>query len=226
MQRTIMKFILILLTFITTNIFATTTTIVAGSTFDYPPLTYTEDGKYLGYDVKIMQDFAKYNNLTLQWVKTSWPTLNDDLLSNKFIVAAGGISDNPNRRKLFSISDPIFITRKAALIRCKDIDKFHTLADIDSPQIKVVENRGGTNLQVAKEHLKLAQIITSPNNQLPFEYLLQGTADVMFTDDIEIKYKHHKNPLLCMAKLNEQFQATNKVILFANNDIGKKLQLQ
>ena len=221
-----MKFILILLTCMITPLFAATNELVVGSTFDYPPLTYLQDGKYLGDDIKMMQDFSRDNKFILQWVKTSWPNLKNDLLTNKFTVAAGGISDNLERRKLFLISNPLYVTRKAALIRCADISKFRTLAAIDSSTTRVVENAGGTNRQFAAGNLKNAQIITVANNQLPFEYLLQNKADVMFTDDVEVNYKHQKNSLLCMAKLDAQFPATNKVVLFANNENGKRLQLK
>ncbi len=200
--------------------------ITVGSCFDYPPLTYISNGSYVGSDIKIIQDFAKDNNMTIHFIKTSWPKLEEDLKNNVFDVAVGGINDTSSRRKKFLLSDNIGSSRKVALIRCEDINRFKTLAAIDQSSIKVVENKGGANQDFAFNTLKKAQITVVKNNQLPFDYLLNKQADVMFTDNIEAFYKHNTQPKLCEANLDKEFPVSFKVFLFAKNSSGKKLQKQ
>ncbi len=56
--------------------------------------------------------------------------------------------------------------------------------------------------------------------------LLDNRADVMFTDDIEVEYKHKLNPNFCMAKIDLNAPITNKIFLFNNDETGKKIQQQ
>lgn len=198
-----------------------------GSCFDYPPLTYINNtGKYSGSDIQIIEDFAKDNNITIHFVKTSWPKLEDDLKSEKFDIAVGGISNSLNRQKLFLLSEPITNTQKVPLIRCEDINRFRTLDSIDQPSTRVIENEGGTNQKFAISILKVAPITIVKNNKMPFDYLINKQADVMFTDSIEAIYKHSIEPKLCVAKIDKDFPVSYKVFLFTNNDLGTKLHQQ
>ena len=149
--------------------FAKNMQIRVGSTFDYPPLTYTESGIYIGRDIKIIKDFAKSNNIDIVFIKTSWPNLNQDLINNKFDIAVGGISINDTRQKLFLFSSPVSQTKKAALILCENINKFKTLASINNPMTNIVENKGGANETFAKSTTPNANIIIVQNNILPFK---------------------------------------------------------
>lgn len=200
--------------------------IVVGSTFDYPPLTYIQNNQYLGDDVKIIQEFAADNKLDVKFVKTTWPTLSQDLQNNKFDIAVGGISENAIRKKLFLLSVPYGHSSKVPLIRCSDSTKFTSLSTIDLPQTRVVENKGGTNESFAKIIIKNAPITVVNDSQQPFLDLLNNKADVMFTDDIEASYRHQLMPKLCVAKLDERFPVTNKVFLFGKTIRGKELQRQ
>ena len=47
--------------------------------------------------------------------------------------------------------------------------------------------------------------------------------DVMFTDEVEVRYHHQINPQLCLANIPEKFPARNKVFLFAKTDKGQYL---
>lgn len=220
------KFIFINLILIA-NIFANSPVLLlVGSTFDYPPLNYIESGNYQGHDIKIIEEFAKDNNYKIQFVKTTWPTLTDDLLKNKFYVAIGGISYNEQRKSLFLLSDPIGYFRKVAVIRCNDSDKFDTESKINRPGIRIVENIGGTNQKFAEDLFGRANIIIVQNNQLPFSILSSESADVMFTDNIEAEYVHKNNPKLCVAKLDQTFPSTNKVVLFKKTHSGKDAYLK
>ena len=220
-----MKKLFTFILFLTSQIFAANSIILVGSTFDYPPVTYIESGQYKGHDIRIMQAFAKDNNLTIKFVKTTWPTLSKYLLDNKFTIAIGGISATTERKQLFLLSSPIGTSRKVPLIRCADMQKFNSVSKINSPNTRIVENIGGTNQKFAEENFSSANIILVNNNQLPFAYLSNKKADVMFTDNIEAEYKHQKNPKLCIAKLEKQFPASDKIFLFNKTEAGQELNL-
>lgn len=219
------KFLIISILFVASS-FASSLTIVVGSTFDYPPLTYYKNDKPDGYDINIIESFAQANNYSIKFIKTSWPTLNQDLSNKKFNIAVGGITKNPQRKQLFLFSSPIIQSKKAALILCTNLTKYNNIDIINNKSTRVVENKGGTNETFAKSIVPNATITIESNNQTPFQMILDNKADVMFTDDIEIEYKRKLNPKFCMANLEIDSPISNKIFLFNNDGFGQKLQTQ
>ncbi len=223
-----MKKLLIILGCIigSSNIFAVNNnSILIGTTGDYPPLTlYTESG-YSGKDITIIMNFAKAKNLVIKFVPTTWQTMSQDLSSGKFDAAVGGISENQNRKQLFYLSDAIESSAKAPIIRCNDSARFTHFADIDQESVVVVENRGGTNQDFALQHIKHATLVLYQKNYSALDSLTNAKAqsDVMFTDDVEVLYRHQINPQLCLANIPEKFPASSKVFLFAKTDKGQEL---
>ena len=212
-------------TLIIGSAYATENIILVGTTGDYPPLTYTVESSYSGTDIKIIQDFAAANKLTIKFVQTSWPTLSSDLTSNKFVLAVGGISNNPERSKLFYLSDAIESSAKVGLIRCSDSNRFNNFAAIDTTNVTVIENRGGTNQDFAIKNIKHATIVLTPQNSVAISKLTDkmNPADIMFTDDIEVKYRHQINAELCQAQIPEQFPSADKVFIFSKTQDGAHL---
>ncbi len=191
-----------------------------GTTGDYPPLTSLnpQTHQYQGTDITLIEAFAKAEHLQIQFVQTTWPTLSQDLLTDRFDLAIGGISDSAERQQQFLVSQPIRYTGKVPLVRCADVTKFQTLAEINQPNVRVVENVGGTNLSFAKQSVPKAQLIIVQNNETPFAYLSQNKADVMLTDSIEAIYRQQITPGLCAVNPTHFLSPTTaKVVLFRKN---------
>jgi cyclohexadienyl dehydratase len=162
---------------------------------------------------------GKNLDVKIIFVKTSWPTLTDDLKSGKFDIAMGGITATPERAKIFLLSNPVMYTGKSPLIRRADKDKYLNLEDIDKPNVRVVENLGGTNLQFAKKNLHHAKIIIVSANEMAFEYLLHKKADIMFTDNIEAVYRQKIMSDLYAVNPDHPFTHTAKVYLINKNNV-------
>ncbi|MCG8546472.1 MAG: transporter substrate-binding domain-containing protein [Alphaproteobacteria bacterium] len=191
-----------------------------GTTGDYKPLTWHDPTTrtFSGTDIDLVEAFADDQGLKIRFVKTTWPTLSADLAAGKFAAAIGGISRTPERARDFLLSVTIKTTGKVALVRCGDVPRFGSLADIDKAPITVVENSGGTNETFAKKNIKHAMLIVVPNNIAPFSYLKDGRADVMFTDSIEALYQQRaSNGVLCAVKPDAPYTHVEKVVMFAKN---------
>lgn len=203
-------------------VFAADNLILVGTTGDYPPLTKATESGFVGRDIDLIKQFAQDNYLTIKFVKTSWQTLSDDLQNGKFLIGVGGISYNQKRAELFNTSLAIESSAKVAMIRCTDLAKFHSFKDIDQESITVIENRGGTNQEFALAHIKNARISIVKQNESAINSLITipPLADVMFTDDTEVGYRHMVNPNLCQASLLEEFPGSPKVFLFSKNQRG------
>lgn len=191
-----------------------------GTTGDYPPITYydAKSKKFSGIAITMAEKLGKYLNKKVIFVKTTWPTLSEDLKSNKFDIAMGGISYTPARAEDFLLTKPVEYTGKSPLIRKADKNKYKNLKDIDQPGVRVVENLGGTNLLFAKKVLHHAKIITVPQNNMTFEYLLNKKADVMFTDNVEAVYREKIMPELYAVDPDRPYTHTAKVYMLNKNN--------
>ncbi len=146
------------------------------------------------------------------FVRTSWPTLLDDLRRGQFDVAIGGISATPARAAAAALSIPYRSGGKTLIARCADAGRFTSLAAIDQPGVRVIENPGGTNEEYARTHLARAHIRLFPNNAAIFDELLADRADVMITDDTEVELQTRRHPQLCRT-LPGTLTHADKVIL-------------
>lgn len=192
-----------------------------GSAGDYPPLTSfdTITHQFHGEDIELALRLGKHLGKKIVFVKTTWKDLSTDLLDRKFDIAAGGISVNETRSKLFNFSVPLLMDRKVAVFRLTDRSKFINFNAIDQPAVRIIENIGGTNEIFARKNIQSATIKVIPDNQQAFKTLLNKDADVMFTDETEAKYQQKKHPELYWIKLPEQLSpAYAKALMYNKTD--------
>lgn len=192
-------------------------TIAVGTTGDYQPVSWWNDTaqEFEGIDIDLIKAFAAENGHTVAFVRTSWPTLMSDLQTGKFTIAVGGISHTPERARAALTSATIHLDGKVALVRCGEEHAFDSLAKIDQPAVRVVENPGGTNERFARETLKVAKLEVLQDNHAPFRALMAGEADVMFTDALEATYKEREGKGLCSVNADKPYTEIHKVFLFA-----------
>ncbi|MGV9801746.1 transporter substrate-binding domain-containing protein [Mycobacterium sp. NPDC003449] len=188
-------------------------TIRVCSTGDYRPFTYRDgQGKWSGLDIEMAGDMAKRLGVQLELVPTTWKNLMADV-GNSCDLAMGGISINLNRAKQALFSIPYLRDGKAAIGRCSDSGRFHALADIDRPGVRVIVNPGGGNAEFDKTHLHTAQVVDWPDNNTIFDQLAAGAADVMITDTSEVRWQAIANPKLCGIALDHPFTFEQKAYL-------------
>lgn len=182
-----------------------------GTTGDYAPFSYEDEASdaeverdpeswaasLRGADVDMARDLAAALGVTLTLVRTSWPTLSQDLQDGRFDVAMSGVSRTLERARIGALSMPYYYGGKMPIARCEDRERFGTLAGIDQPDVRVIVNPGGTNERFVDERLEHAEKVLHPDNRTIFSALLAGQADVMVTDSIEVALQARKNPGLC-----------------------------
>ena len=83
------------------------------------------------------------------------------------------------------------------IARCEDRRRFGSLEGIDQPGVRVIVNPGGTNERFVDERLAQAEKVLHPDNRTIFQALLEGKADLMITDSIEVVLQARRNPGLC-----------------------------
>ena len=177
---------------------------------DYAPFATSSRGRLAGADVELTQQIARTLGLEPVYIRSSWAKLLDDL-------DAGGISVTAARRARASFSRPLVQGGKTAIGRCADRDRFSSIDRIDQPDVRVIENPGGTNELFARRILSRAQLTIHPENLTIFRELVEGRADVMYTDDLEIAHVARVEPSLCRL-LDTVFDPADKALLLPMGD--------
>lgn len=171
-----------------------------GMAADYAPFSAAgTDDAPAGLDVDLAAGLAADLGVSLEIVRTSWPSLIDDLLANRYDVGMGGISLTEDRARVAAFTRPYHADGKTPIVRCADLARFPSLEAIDQPGVRVVFNPGGTNERFVRERLMQATRMLHPDNRSIFDELVAGRADVMFTDRIEVELQTERHPELCAA---------------------------
>jgi cyclohexadienyl dehydratase len=178
-----------------------------GMTGDYLPMSYLNlnTGEYEGFDVELVETLADDLGVQIQYVATTWPTLMEDTLNNKFDIAICGITITENRKEKALMSESYLGNGKTMLIRAEDIDKYKTLDDINKKEVVVMENPGGTNERFVRENLPDVTLIIHENNAEIPGLIAQGEADVMITEILEAGYYIQMDNRLAAPLINEPF---------------------
>ena len=168
-----------------------------GTTGDYAPFSIEHDARLAGADIALAVSLAAGLGLEPVFVRTSWPTLMQDLAADRFDVALAGISITPERAARAFFSRPYHSGGKTIVARCAERARFDTPAELDDPAVRVIVNPGGTNEAWVRANLGRAQIRVHPDNRTVFDEIVAGRADAMVTDDVEAELQTRRHPQLC-----------------------------
>ncbi len=187
-----------------------------GFTGDYPPFSLqTESGAREpdGVDMELAREIAADNNLALRWIRTSWPTLMEDLKAGHFDIGMGGISITAQRRREALFTKPYLRGGKTPISRCDRRDEFPDLEAIDRRDVQIVVNPGGTNEAFVRNHINRATVIVHEDNRTIFEEIVAGRADLMITDAIEVRLQAARQPMLCPTMTGQLLTLQEKAFL-------------
>lgn len=168
-----------------------------GTTGDYEPFSLESEGRLRGADIELALALAGQLGVQPVFVRTSWPTLLDDLAADRYDVAMSGITVTDERSRRGDFSVPYQAGGKTIVARCSERRRLDTLAEVDRRQVRVVVNPGGTNERYVRQHLHRAQITVHPDNRTVFDEIVAGRADAMITDDVEADLQAYRHAELC-----------------------------
>ena len=189
------------------------------TTGDYKPYSYYRpDGTFEGIDIDMTASLAKSLGVKTEFVKTTWSNLMTDFLA-KCDVAVGGVSTLLERQKHAFFTEAYQVDGKTPIVRCDDVARYQTLAQIDQPTTRVIVNPGGTNERFARQFLPHANLTVYPDNVTVFKQILAGKADVMVTDASETLLQQKLNPGLCSVHPDKPFQYGEKAWMVPRGDV-------
>ncbi|SMQ46269.1 unnamed protein product [Zymoseptoria tritici ST99CH_1A5] len=184
-----------------------------GTTGDYKPFTYQLDNAttlpdgttfnttYIGADVDMAQSLSNALSLPSSpiFVPSAWANLTMDIAANKFDIAMGGVSITLARAQTSFFSTPVQRVGKTGCIRCADKGKYTDLKSLDVVSTKIAANPGGTNEAFDRATFTKAQVVIVEDNNAVYQAVIDGTADAMVSDKIEVELQVNlNNGTLCM----------------------------
>jgi cyclohexadienyl dehydratase len=194
-------------------------TLRACTTGDYKPYSfYKQDGQFEGIDIDMTESLAKSLGVKAEFVKTSWSNLMNDFVA-KCDVAVGGVSTTLDRQKRAFFTEAYQVDGKTPIVRCDDVNKYQTVAQIDQQSTRVIFNPGGTNERFARQFFQHANLTVYPDNVTIFKQILAGKADVMVTDASETLLQQKLNPGLCSVHPDKPFQYGEKAWMVPRGDV-------
>jgi cyclohexadienyl dehydratase len=181
--------------------------LLVGTTGDYCPMSYLNPRTetYEGFDTALTENLAASLGVGIRYVPTTWPTLMQDTLERKFDLAICGITITEARKEQALMSEGYLENGKTVLCRAEDAEKYTSLAAINRPEVRVMENPGGLNEKFAREHFSDADLIIHPVNEEIPALIASGRADVMITEIMEAAYYAGKDARLAAPLLDRPF---------------------
>ncbi|KAK0108454.1 hypothetical protein ONS95_003256 [Cadophora gregata] len=209
-----------------------------GTTGDYKPFSYLVTNTsalpstnttainttYIGADITAAQSLSNALGLPnpVRFGQTAWANLTTDLAAGKFDIAMGGVSLTLARSRSAFFSTAIQRVGKTGCIRCSDSSKYTSLSTIDQPGVKVVVNPGGSNYTFDVANLKSARIVLVEDNNAVYEAVLDGTADAMISDLIEVELQLKLHPgELCIVNPGEPFNFEELAYMMGRDVVWK-----
>lgn len=158
-----------------------------GTTGDFKPFTYfnPETKMFEGIDIDAAKSMGEALGVEIRWVKTTWSTLLDGILEDRYDIAVGGITRTLKRQTQVGITDPYFEVGKCPLVRTEDRERLVSVKSLNNPSVRIGVNPGGTNEAFVLRHLPNATVTVVPDNLAIPGKVLSGEFDVMMTDNVE-----------------------------------------
>jgi chorismate mutase-like protein len=185
-----------------------------GTTGDYAPYS-TRDAqeRYAGADIALARELAIGLGLRVEFVPTSWRTLEEDARAARFDIAIGGISVTPERQRFAYFSIPYLHDAKQPVVRCGEETHYDTRGEINTPSVRLIVNPGGTNEAFARAQFPRATLSVYANNLGVFDEIRARRADVMVTDGVEAALQQRRGQGLCAVKVGGRWARAGKAVM-------------
>lgn len=190
-------------------------TLKVGTTGDYKPFSFNNEGTYEGFDIAMAKKFAEELGVELELVPTTWPTLVEDLHADKYDIGMSGITRTTVRQKQARFSQGYLLFGKTPLVHKDNASKFKSLSDLDNDSVKVGVNPGGTNQKFVDANIQNAEVVVYENNLDIPQAVANKEVDIMITDSVEALY---------YAATNENLEAPLAGIPFTQAELGYLMQ--
>lgn len=190
-----------------------------GTSADYPPFEYYENGKMVGFDIDFAEELAKELGKKCSMVDMPFDSILASIDNGSIDVGMAGVEATEERKKNFDFSE------------CYYHDSYGTIYKKDRPvtnlnqlsKLKVGVQLGCTQEIWLKKHIPNAEIVTMSNNNSLVEALKAGHIDCIFMGYSQCISFCEKNENLGCSILIESDDDGSAIVVKKNSKLTAKL---
>ena len=169
--------------------------LIVGTSADWPPFEYPEDGGYAGIDIRIAQKIAEKLGVDLEIKDMKFAALIEALKTGMVDMVIADMTPTAEREKVVDFSVPYYFSKGHAVLILKE-STISSVEDLYGKKVGV--QLGTTQEEWAKENLKDKAEIISYNKVYPdmVMVLMRGDVDAIIVGDIVGNVLINKHPEL------------------------------
>ncbi|WP_456399587.1 basic amino acid ABC transporter substrate-binding protein [Mesoaciditoga sp.] len=114
MKKSFIVFLIVTLTFFTLSL---ATTYIVGTSADFPPFEYVQNGKYVGFDIDLINEIAKIEGFKIQIRDMSFDSLIPALRAGVIDIAIAGMTITNEREKIVDFSEPYWHADQDVIVK-------------------------------------------------------------------------------------------------------------
>jgi polar amino acid transport system substrate-binding protein len=138
--------------------------IIVGTSADYPPFEFVEDGEIVGFDIELITSLLEELGYTVEVQDIGFDSLVPSLVSGKIDVIAAAMTITPEREEKIDFTDSYFNSNQSILVRA-DSD-FNITEDEDLSNLIIGAQTGTTGELWVIENLINITNATMTDDQL------------------------------------------------------------
>lgn len=160
-------------------------TLTIGTSAEYEPFEYMEDGEYKGFDLELAQAIADDLGLDLKIENVDFDTIVPGVASGtKYDLGIAAITATPEREKEVSFSDSYYMDDQAivTMVDNADITADNYADALNAEGVKIAVQSGSTAEAFAKENFPNAELVPFKNATDCFAAVQSSQAAALVTN--------------------------------------------
>ena len=149
----------------------------------YAPFSIKQGDDFTGFDVEVMKAVGERLGVEVEFVATPWDSMFAALAAGRFDVVANQVNVNPEREKLYDLSDPYVDTAGVLVVAEDNPEGIEELSDLKGK--RAAENLTSSWAEVAKDHG--AEIVGVDGMNEAMSSLKEGRVDAIVNDKLAVR---------------------------------------
>jgi ABC-type amino acid transport substrate-binding protein len=134
----------------------------------YPPYTIQQpDGSVTGIEASLLEKLAKRLHAKLQYIVVGFDIIAAGIDTNKYDMTSGLLQSEGRMKVVEYASVPIYTVGQVWMVRSDNPKHFHTLADLNKPDTKIVVTTGGFDEIATTKYIPEAGRKSIPGVSIP-----------------------------------------------------------
>ncbi|MGE9781236.1 MULTISPECIES: ABC transporter substrate-binding protein/permease [unclassified Janibacter] len=149
----------------------------------YAPFSIKQGDDFTGFDVEVMKAVGERLGVEVEFVATPWDSMFAALAAGRFDVVANQVNVNPEREKLYDLSDPYVDTAGVLVVAEDNPENITKLSDLKGK--RAAENLTSSWAEVAKDNG--ADIVGVDGMNEAMSSLKEGRVDAIVNDKLAVR---------------------------------------